>query len=255
MPAALTAQQPSAEPPDHGRVALSINPSRWKQIETQHFVVHFERSGERIACRCEDFYAEIREFFGSRPDLQPESKSHVYAFRDAGAWEKFKKSVGVRPTIVGVTVEREFFWMAAGEKGQLPNLSPVQRHEMTHLVFNRLFTGRPPLWLNEGIAEFFGRRRERTSTAYRQELRGARGFVLPELFTATSYPATAMETQAFYAEASAVVLFLTRRPDQRAVLPKFVDALIAGQTMTEEVRLYGYAGLDELTREYQRFAE
>ena len=32
----------------------------------------------------------------------------------------------------------------------------VLAHEMTHLVMNRFFERRRPLWLNEGLAEYYG---------------------------------------------------------------------------------------------------
>lgn len=236
-----------------GRKALALDSENWKHAETPHFVVHFQRSGPRVAARCEDFYAETREFFGRRPDLRPATKSHVFAFSDGAVWAAFKSALRLHRRVAGITIDDEFFWKATDERGQFEDLAPVQRHEMTHLIFNRLFEGRPPLWLNEGIAEFFAHRRELTSTEYRANLRAAPNVSLPDLFERTRYPAGDTGIALFYVESSRLVLFLARTPERQAILPKFVDAMIAGQTVEEALRVYGYSGLDEFTRAYRKF--
>lgn len=240
---------------DVGRAALAIDTDSWKHGETQHFVIHFQRSGQRIAGRCEDFYAETREFFGNRSDLKAAYKSHVFAFSDPTAWAAFKRAVELNPLFSGVTADNEFFWKATDDRGQFEDLAPVQRHEMTHLVFNRFFEGRPPLWLNEGVAEYFGHRHEFTSTAFRRRLKEAPGLALEDLFAATKLPRSDDDVHAFYAESSRIVFFLARTPERQALLPKFVDAMISGQDVGEAVKLYGYADLTDFARAYHKFVE
>ncbi len=238
-----------------GRQALDAAPDTWKHAETAHFVIHFQRSGPRVASRCEDFYAETREFFGNRADRTPDAKSHVFAFSDDTAWRTFKSAVRLSPLVAGVTIDTEFFWKATDDRGQFEDLAPVQRHEMTHLIFNRLFEGRPPLWLNEGIAEFFGHRRQWTSVAYRQRLRAAPDAPLTEVFAARRYPRSELAIHTFYVEASRLVFFLARNPARQALLPKFTEAMIAGQSIEEALQIYGYEDLDDFTRDYRKFCD
>ena len=54
---------------DWGRLALEIQRPKWKHGETEHFILHFFRNGEKTARRSELFYDEIKEFFGNRLDL------------------------------------------------------------------------------------------------------------------------------------------------------------------------------------------
>jgi hypothetical protein len=55
----------------------------------------------------------------------------------------------------------------------------------------------------------------------------APAFDLEQLFGMKSYPHSLEQIGAFYAESAIVVDFLTRTPDRVALLPKFVDAMIA----------------------------
>src|ERR1019366_10508835 len=62
---------------DWGRAALEIDASKWKQGETQHFIIHYFQRGQKIATRCETFYQQIRVFFGNREDKLGSQKSHL----------------------------------------------------------------------------------------------------------------------------------------------------------------------------------
>ena len=87
------------------------------------------------------YYAEIREFFGNRKDLLEGRKSQVFAFRNADEWGQFISSTGF-PRALGITHGDEFFYLSTGDDGRFDSKGKVQAHEMTHLVFNRFFTGR-----------------------------------------------------------------------------------------------------------------
>src|SRR5712671_7378983 len=153
---------------DWGKLALSIKSTKkWQHGETDHFVIHYFRSGDRVARRSEEFYGEIKEFFGNRPDLLKGHKSHLFAFAEQQDWTAFKKAIE-QPWIGGITRGNEFFYQATGDSGQFDSKARVQAHEMTHLVFNRFFKGHPPLWLNEGIAEYFGQRKTSSLIEFRR---------------------------------------------------------------------------------------
>jgi len=129
----------------------------------------------------------------------------------------------------------------------------VQAHEMTHLVFNRFFEGRIPLWLNEGVAEYFGQRKTSTTSEFRRAMSLAADYPLDRLFAATQYPAVPGEVSSFYAEAAIVVDFLSYTADRKPLLPKFVDALSQGQSLPDALRLYGYQNQTDFVAAYDRF--
>ncbi len=237
---------------DWGRAALAIQPSKWKQLETEHFVIHYFRNGDKIASRSEKFYAEIREFFGNRPDRMPATKSRVFAFHEAADWQKFRERTGL-PWIAGVTRDDEFFYQSASETGAFDSRGKVQAHEMTHLIFNRLFRGQPPLWLNEGIAEYFGQRKTTGITEFRHQMGATPPVPLAPLFAARSYPRSSAEVQAFYAEAAIVVDFLTRTEERARLLPAFVEKMIERNDVESALKLYGYASLTDFEKAYSRY--
>lgn len=237
---------------DWGHLALRVKPRHWKHGETGHFIIHYFRSGESIARRSEMFYIEIKEFFGNRPDLLRGRKSHVFAFTDVSDWDEFRQAIGGM-RIVGITRGNEFFYLATGANGLFDSKAKVQAHEMTHLIFNRFFEGRPPLWLNEGIAEYFGQKKTSSIVEFRQRMGRTSPFELERLFEMKSYPHTLEEIPAFYAESAIVVDFLTRTPDRVAVLPKFVDAVIANDNVADAVKLYGFKDFAEFKAAYLRY--
>jgi len=237
-----------------GRAALDIQPTHWKHGETDHFIIHYLLGGQMIGRRSEKFYAEIREFFGNRPDLMDGRKSHIFAFNSQRDWEAFQKQV-TPMNILGITRGNEFFYLATTESGVYDSRGKVQAHEMTHLVFNRLFRGRPPLWLNEGIAEYFGQRKTSNWAAFRSQMQGAWKFNLDKLFALQHYPQEPEDIQSFYAESAIIVDFLTRTSDRAALLPRFVEMMIADNDLDKAVRLYGYQDLAEFKSAYERYRE
>lgn len=235
-----------------GPVALGIQPQKWKRTETEHFVIHYFRNEEKIARRCESFYQDIRQFFGNRPDLMPGRKSEVFAFHDGEDWKRFRDAIE-QPWIEGVTRENEFFYLSASEEGRFESKGKVQAHEMTHLIFNRFFHGRPPLWLNEGIAEYFGQRKTAGISEFRRQMGFTPPVSLDQLFSAERYPKTVFEVQAFYAEAAIVVDFLTRTGDGAKLLPAFVDAMIERNDVDAALKLYGYQSRADFEKAYSRY--
>jgi hypothetical protein len=245
------AQLSDKEISDWGKTALDVSPSKWKHGETAHFVIHYFRHGQLIATRSEKFYDRIREFFGNRPDQLPGHKSHIFAVHDPGDWRTLIQKLELSESLRGVTRGNEFFYFTRGERSEFDYEGRVQAHEMTHLVFNRFFVGRLPLWLNEGVAEYFA---EHTNIAeFRRYLRDSPRFNLNKLFSATRYPKDKMDVGAFYAEATAVVDFMTHTPERRALLPKCIDAVIHDGDVKTVAATYGYRNVDEFKKAYERY--
>jgi hypothetical protein len=241
-----------AQASEWSSAALEIEAKKWKQTETEHFVIHHVRNGDKVASRSEKFYAEIKEFFGHRPDRMPGQKSHVYAFHEIEDWRKFRDVTGL-PWIAGVTRGNEFFYQSASETGAFDSKGKVHAHEMTHLIFNRFFSGQPPLWLSEGIAEYFGRRKTTGISEFRRQLGATPPVPLRQLFDTAAYPKDEMDVQAFYVEAAIVVDFLTHTEDRRKLLPQFVDAMIERNDVAAALKLYGCRGPTDFEKAYGRY--
>ncbi len=237
---------------DWGERALKISPEKWKHGETTHFVVHFFRRGPSVANQSETFYRKIREFFGNPSDKRTGRKSHVFAFHKPEDWEQFARLTGMGG-IAGITREHEFFYIASTEGGGFDSKGHVQAHEMTHLVFNRLFEGRPPLWLNEGIAEYFGLLETANLPDVHRALAAVPRFPLEELFAAGGYPESEIERRAFYGEATVVVDFLSHSNERKKLLPKFVELMIANEDLGSALGVYGYQSQAQFQDAYEKY--
>ena len=237
---------------DWGTLALGIEKDKWRHGETAHFVIHFFRDGDKISRRSEAFYEAIHDFFGKPKDRMEGHKSHVFAFRDADDWVRFIREIPLQ-NILGITRRDEFFYLSTGNDGRFDSKAKVQAHEMTHLIFNRFFEGTPPLWLNEGIAEFFGQRETASTIEFRRIMGQAPPFDLNQLFSANGYPGNPAAIQGFYSEAAIVVDFLSKSADRRELLPRFVEAMIKNGDLAAALKIYGYSDLAEFEKAYQRY--
>lgn len=240
----------SREVSDWGTLALGISSGKWVHGETDHFIVHATRNVEKAARRSEMFYGKIREFFGNRPDLM-KGKSHVFAFGAEDDWAQFAGKID-QSWAAGITRGNEFFFFFGDEAKRTPAKAKVTAHEMTHLMFNRFFVGQLPLWLNEGIAEYFGQRESSTLTEFRRQMGAAKPYPLDELFAAKGYPSGQDRIQAFYAESAIIVDFLTKSEDRRALLPKFVDAVLKSGEFEAGLKVYGFKDRAEFEKEYRK---
>ena len=237
---------------DWGALAMGIQHPKWKHGETEHFIVHYFRNGEKVARRSEVFYTEIKEFFGNRPDLLAGKKSQVFAFNDATDWKQFTGKIK-REWAGGVTRGDEFFYLAASEEGRFDSKGKVQAHEMTHLILNRFYRWHLPLWLNEGVAEYFGQRKTSTLTQFRQQMSLTGPYRLDQLFQAKQYPEQLEQIKAFYAEAAIMVDFLTRTTERATRLPKFVESMIATNDVAVALQIYGYKDFAEFEAAYKNY--
>ena len=241
----------TTETSDWGELALSVQPTKWKHGETEHFIIHFFHNGDKIARRSEVFYAEIKDFFGNRLDMLARRKSHIFAFPDANDWHAFTGKIK-QEWAGGITRGDEFFYLAANEEGRFDSKGKVQAHEMTHLIFNRFYRRRLPLWLNEGVAEYFGQRKATTLMQFRQQMSTTAPYPLSELFQAMHYPERA-QIPAFYAEAAIILDFLTHTSERATLLPKFVDSMIASNDVPAALQIYGYKNPADFEAAYKNY--
>src|SRR5690606_1907444 len=91
-------------------------------------------------------------------------------------------------------------------------------HEMSHLVLNRFFARRPPLWLNEGLAEWYGNMGHQAFKGQKVKPSDGMGrlverFPLEALLEMSGYPEDRRQIQAFYQTSKQVVGMLMLRKD------------------------------------------
>ncbi|NLB66270.1 MAG: hypothetical protein GX803_07375 [Lentisphaerae bacterium] len=196
-------------------VAMLTNPGfRWQHLQTEHFIVHYERKtfATRVARMGEDFYKAISEDLPDMQDRLGAQRSHIFIFRTPRDWQTvLANNPGAGPWAVSFVRGQTMYLQESGA-GQADKMG-LLAHEMTHLVFNRFLTVRLPLWLNEGLAEYYGEfayrrskglthRERKVFTPLRQRM------PLEVLLTATAYPVEPAAVDLFYATAKQMVGFL-----------------------------------------------
>ena len=137
---------------EYAEKALRIQAEKWKHAESDRFIIHYYLPDirDRLVREAEFYYFKIKQDLKLGEDVVP-YKSHIFLFQDEALWRQFQANASVGG-LAGVTIGHEFFCFYPKRKEA--DFSGTVAHEMTHLVFNRFFRGRPPLWLNEGFAEY-----------------------------------------------------------------------------------------------------
>lgn len=243
---------------DWGQLALELK-TRWRHGESAHFIIHFTRDGDKIAGRSEGFYDDIWKFYGKRKDLLAGKKSHVFAFADWNDWAAFKEKVKMPRDFAGVTRGNEFFYVSTTPEGQFDTKGRTQAHEMSHLIINRFFEGRLPLWCNEGQAEYFGLRKTLDRDTFRRVLGGMRPVELDVLLATKTYPSDSESLRAFYAESALFVEFLVQQGEtrpglsetqRRGLMAGLIEDLIAGKTPEQALARFGFKDLKDVKTAY-----
>ncbi|MBU1694837.1 MAG: hypothetical protein KKC51_12860 [Verrucomicrobia bacterium] len=203
-----------------GRTALDLPGADWRHAQSGHFVIHFEQAifARKVARMAEFFYTYIAADLAGAQD-RVEGRSHIFIFRSEKDWKAFGAVAGDVPewTFSQVSGPVMFLQQAADTSSS----GDVLAHEMAHLVVNRFLERPPPLWLNEGLAEFYeefaysafkGIKKSRRAQFRRLD----RLFPVGPLLEASAYPQDAASVQAFYQTAKYMVgwLRLDRPADQ-----------------------------------------
>ena len=272
--AAAVAQPPPAESPAHDVAAEAVDRTgllpadsalldrpefRWKHLQTDHFVLHHDQKifAAKVARMGERFYDAISaDLPGLRDRIAP-SRSHVFVFRDPADWAAI---VAGTPGIDS--------WAASFVRGnamylQETGTAPSEKmgtlaHEMAHLVFNRFIPVRLPLWLNEGLAEYYGEFAYRDARGLGQNRRSAfrslkKRTPLAELLGAADYPADPGDAAVFYATAKHLVGFLRLRFPAEKWNAFFEGAAEGRSDLDALLASFGCAGAAELEKEFDRF--
>ena len=233
---------------------------RWKHLQTEHFVLHHDQKifAAKVARMGEEFYAAIAaDLPGLRDRIAPR-RSHVFVFRDPGDWAAIVAGTpGIDP------------WAASFVRGnamylQETGTAPADKlgtlaHEMVHLVFNRFIPVRLPLWLNEGLAEYYGEFAYRSAKGMGQSksnaFRPLRAWTpLESLLSATDYPANPADVASFYTTSKYLVGFLLLR-HPREKWDRFLVRLLAARPPTESLlEVYGWPDVAAAERDFAKFA-
>ncbi|HNR93684.1 MAG TPA: hypothetical protein PKK36_03640 [Kiritimatiellia bacterium] len=237
-----------------GREVLQMPGIRWQHAQTERFVYHYERKTFALkAARMAEFLFDHIAKELNAPAQGPAVRSHIFIFRSPKDWQEFIRASGMKEEwAFSVVRGPEMFLQQADGTAESGS---VLAHEMTHLVINRLFPRRLPLWLNEGMAEWYeefgyaafkGIKKSRRAHFKKRDVL----YPLADLFAATQYPA---EVEAFYRTSKMLFGWLMLRQPAEKIMPFTLDVM-NGMSAEEAFRIhYEMDSADQLQKELEAF--
>lgn len=137
-----------------GRWALNqMQDMVWYHAETRHFIYHFTSTDPAFECYLQDsekYYAEIKTLFGVTQD-DWQKRVHLFVFQKEWAWKNLAEHFHIRPQILAFTEGWELFIRhPADDQSRIKTIA----HELAHIILFRFVDGVPPLFLNEGFADY-----------------------------------------------------------------------------------------------------
>ena len=233
---------------------------RWRHLQTEHFLIHHDQRmfAAKVARLGEQFHAAIAADLPGLQDRIAPARSHIFIFRNARDWQAVVAGTAGLDDWTASFVRGPVMYLQQTGTAAADRMATLA-HEMTHLVLTRFVPVRLPLWLNEGLAEYYGEFAYRDAKGLGQSPVNAfrplkNPLPLAELLAATGYPADAAEVRRFYATSKYLAGFLLlRQPKEK--WPVFFARAAAGESATAALlETYGWPGLAGLEKDFLAFA-
>ena len=233
---------------------------RWEHLQTERFVLHHDQPifAYRVARMAEEFYGAIAADLPRLRDRVSPRRSHIFIFRDERDWKTVVSArPGLEPWAASFVAGNTLYLQKLGQS--TADKMGLLAHEMAHLVFNRFLPVALPMWLNEGLAEYYEEFAFRASKGMGQSRRSAfpplrSRTPLAELLAATAYPSSPAEVTRFYATSKYLVGYLLMR-QPREKWEAFLARVLAGDEASAALlETYGWADIPALEREFSRFS-
>jgi hypothetical protein len=251
-----------------GVQALPEPDDRWLQVETEQFVL-FGDVGES-QCRTLALQLErLRHVLGGiAPAMRLGSAPpvFVYVFGEDRSFRSYARKQGVPGGVGGLSFSGDggdFIMVNAG--GEASSFGVVY-HEYLHHAMSRSFPDLP-LWLNEGMAEFFS---TFWTNGYQAEIgvpvaehldRLVAGPVMPleRLFAVTPRSPEYSDVNAktlFHAQSWLLTHYLLQgRPELRISIPRYLQALRQGPVELEALESIFGVGVEQLESDLRSYVE
>jgi tetratricopeptide (TPR) repeat protein len=248
---ALAKQPASLEKP-----AKPSDAARWVGFSTPHFEL-YTTNDESTAYEAVQRFEVLHDFFqqlgmpGGLPNTTPGSRVRVIAFRSAREFSAHQ----VSPAACAYYQRTR-----SGDYIVMQDLEPdhyqVGVHEYTHFLF-RGSGLKLPLWLNEGLAEFYSSLESRNGQVIvgrppygrLRSLRTQSWITLKTLFSAgqaSPYYTQADKMAIFYAESWALTHMLAMQADYAAQFSRLLALISGGTPALEAIQILYHKNPDQL---------
>ena len=225
--------------------ALPPEKDRWIELSAPRFTLYSassRASAREIAQHLEQLRAVLERY--TSWDVDATMEAHIYVFRDDASFTPYKNSYGDKK------VEGAGYLLARPDSnfiainGGSPDPEKLLHHEYVHHVLS-YNVRRIPLWLNEGLAEYYstfavsGRRAElgRPIAEHLALLRRSELIPLDELFAIDTTSAEYNEGArrgVFYAQSWGLVHnLMIGNPEREGELSRYLEWLTAGRDVKQ----------------------
>jgi tetratricopeptide (TPR) repeat protein len=232
----------------------------WTLVRSDHFEI-YSQSDTQTARAALQWFEQLRMFFqqgGFR--LDGHTPVRVIEFRSAKEYDTYRPRPGADAYYVG-TGARDYIVM----RSLGPAEFSTSAHEYAHFVLHANGL-KLPLWLEEGVAEFFSSIRITQHDCFAGEERPARVSTLkhepwlPMQELLAAMPGDPMQTSrrtapVFYAQSWALAQMLMLSPEYRAHFPEVIARVIAGALSSQALTSAYRKSLNEITRDLHRWIE
>lgn len=233
---------------------------QWIRLETPHFEL-FTTAGEKKGREAVLYFEQVRSFFQEASRSKQEQRPvRIVAFRSEGQYKPYRMNEG-SVAYYAQSRNREFIVMEDISAEHYP----AAIHEFVHLIIQRDGL-KIPLWLNEGMAEFY-------SSLKPQGNKAVVGTLLPgrvqTLLTSKWLPIEVLasvneksplynernKAGIFYAQSWLLVHMLNLSPDYRPNFTKFLLALANGQDTVQAFYSVYRKGVQDVALDLNQYSK
>lgn len=225
-----------------GRDFFGFYGTGWKHARAGDFIFHFRKTSnmKRLAGITEKMVNTITaDLLIDEEDSKQRNKELIiiYLMDDEGRWKRFLSMAGVASWAVGFANGDEIFlYIDWGSTQYRPFALRLLAHELTHIVFRRLYPGYIPEWLNEGFAEYeeaeAGKYIKQAVYSRHKEMNKTDSFDIDELIALQNIPSGRREM--FYLQSKRLVSFLYKKHGKEDFI-KLIKVIQSGVSFQEAV--------------------
>lgn len=232
----------------------------WSHAETEFFIIHYQQVGfAKQVARMADFqYQYIAADLPGFQDRMKE-KSHIVVVRNEEEWKAFLQTADAAPEWAAAYVHGMIMYLYDTDNSKAN--ANILAHEMSHLVLNRFFRLQPPLWLNEGLAEWYGNVGHSAFKGQKVDVERGLGklaspFPVAVISAMNGYPNTPEEVTLFYATSQQMVGMLMLRKDQPAFVEFLKAITVEGKSFMEPLAaVYALPDLSAFQKAFDDFLD
>jgi hypothetical protein len=242
------------------KAALEKIDRSWNHAESQFFIIHYQQLGyaRRVARMADYLYQYIAADLPGYEDRVKE-KSHIVVVKDGDDWKEFLQHAQTAPEWSGAYVHGRVMYVPDSDDRK--RNAHVVAHEMSHLVLNRFFAHRPPLWLNEGLAEWYGHFGWQAFKGQNVDIHGDLGdmenpYSVEELMRMPGIQGDNEAIHRYYRTSHQLVGMLKLRKDQAAFVEFLKGVTVEGKPVRIPLEaVYGLGDTGALQRAFDEFLD